>query len=139
MPCPATPGIPRHQRRRRRPGRVVVAQPAHLERGSRRGLIQLDQPPLVQLEQGEEPHDDLQPLAQTTGQPRKGHPPDARQLVEQLIDRVPHADAHRRHVVEQDSGRRLRCEQALHGGLQVDGGDAGEEVRDDGGEALVRT
>ncbi len=43
--------------------RRLVGQPPHLERIVGRGLVQVHQPALVQLEQGEKPHDHLQAVA----------------------------------------------------------------------------
>src|SRR5947209_793361 len=65
--------------------------PGDLEVAEQRALVELDEALLVELEHGEEADDDLEALGQVLGQVPERDAPGARQLVDQLVDRVAHA------------------------------------------------
>ena len=136
--------IPRSRRpRERRIQRTVLVGRVATEPDDRdvaevAGLVELDQALLVQLEHGEEAHDDLEPLDQRAGELAERDAPDARQLVEQLLDRVGDAGPDRGDVVEVDARHRLRRDRPQEGGAQVVGGDAGEQVGRELEEAVLQ-
>src|SRR4051794_33177114 len=70
---------------------LLVAQPGDLDLAEVAGLVELDHPLLEQLEHGQEPHDELEPLGEAGGETTEGDATRSGKLVEQLDHRVAHA------------------------------------------------
>src|SRR5690349_6848870 len=65
-----------------------MAQPQDLDLAERPRLEDVDQALLVHLEDGEEAHDDLEPLDERRGELAEGDAPDTGQLIDELLHRV---------------------------------------------------
>ncbi len=124
-PCPVVDGV------------GVTADPDDRDVGEVGELLDVDEALLVQLEHGEEAHDDLETFEQPAGELPERHAPRAWQLVEQLLHRVGDAGADRCDVVEVDAWRRLRRDGAEERGVDVRRCDPGEEIGRDGEEAVL--
>ena len=95
-------------------------EPPDGEVAERLDLVDVDDALLVELEHGEEPHDDLDAVVDPGDERAEAHRRGAAQLHEQRVGGVAHADADRRHVVEVDLGRRRRRREAPdRGGVQL--------------------
>src|SRR5207302_2697821 len=70
--------------------RIGISRPRHLEGAERRGLAQFDESLLAQLEDGEEPDDDFEALADPLGQLTEARRPHGRQHADELVYRVAH-------------------------------------------------
>ncbi len=109
----------------------------HLDVTESLRLVDLDDPLLEQFEDCQEPHDDLDPVTEVGREAAERDPPDPREFVEQLGDRV--GDGHLDRIdVEQvdhrDGPRRQRSDRRA---LQAPDAGSFEEVRHDVDEALV--
>src|SRR5438309_3192924 len=108
--------------------RVVRPDPRDLELAEVPRLGDVDEPPLVELEHGEEAHDDLEPVVVVAGELPEGCASGARQLADELLEGVAHVRPDGSHVIEVDARRRLGREGLDQRLGEIGGGDAGEDV-----------
>ena len=97
----------------------------------------VDQALLEQLQHGQEADDDLQPLDQPVGQAAEGDAPDPGQLVDQLGHRLGHRQPDGATWVRSTVGTGRGAVARRKAGPDVVRGDALEQVRREGDEALL--